>query len=50
MGLDDLNGDALGRQFGAEGCSPVLEESLGTAVGCEEGRWEDAAKGCHCED
>lgn len=50
MGLDDLYGDALGCQFGAEGSTPVLEEGFAAAVGSEERRWEHAAKGCHCED
>lgn len=50
MGLDNLDYNALGCEFGSEGRTPVLKEGLATAVGCEERCWEHPAEGCHCED
>lgn len=47
VGLHELDLDVGGRQFGAEGGRPLLEEGFAPAVGCQEGRGEETAEGAH---
>ena len=49
VGLDELDLDVVGCQFGAEGGGPLLQEGLAAAVCGEEGRREETAEGAHGE-
>ena len=50
VALDELDRDAAGRELGAEGGAPLLQEGFAAGVGCEEGGGEEAAEGAHGED
>ena len=50
VGVDEVHGNALGCEFRGEGIGPVLQESFGARVGCEEGCGCETAEGAHGED